>query len=66
MFVPLLTNKQFYFVAKHLVALTHGFSGAEIDPRGLELSRGVDCDLGPEHFKEGTTINSPHCQEFMV
>ena len=26
----------------------------------------VDCDLGPEHFKEGTTINSPHCQEFMV
>ena len=26
----------------------------------------LDCDLGPEHFKEGTTINSPHCQEFMV
>ena len=26
----------------------------------------VDCDLGPEHFKEGTTLNSPHCQEFMV
>ena len=26
----------------------------------------VDCDFGPEHFKEGTTINSPHCQEFMV
>ena len=26
----------------------------------------LDCDLALEHFREGTTINSPHCQEFMV
>ena len=26
----------------------------------------VDCDLASEHFKQGTTINSPHCEEFMV
>ena len=26
----------------------------------------LDCDLGPEYFKEGTTINSNYCQEFMV
>ena len=34
--------------------------------RTLALISTLDCDLAPKHFEQHSTINSPHCQEFMV